>query len=157
MLKVKTSLLHERGSKRQTSFGELQFNDQGISQQIDDTKAKRLAQVSGSLTLVGDENQLVNEQIDQTDNSKDENKQQQSPVAQSTEQPPEPDTEPGTAQSQQTTPQQLKDNLSDKPIAEIREMLQELGVEKDVTEKDEYKGREGKPKLIDMLVEKLSE
>lgn len=126
MLKVKTSLQHERNQSRQTSFGKLQFDENGVSQDIESQKANRLVQVSGSLTL-----------------------------AEKGTKKPEKGTKKSEKGTKKSEKDQLRDKLSQKGIGEIRDHLAELGVEQEVFDKDEYKGKDGKVKLIEMLIQKL--
>jgi len=179
MAKIRTLHLHERGKERSTSFGKIKFDENGIAELPDD-QAQKLVNASYSLVFVESQEPVIPDET--TGTSKDENideinKEPELPETKSDEvKPLEPQTttatppphpEPDGKQavepqdsnditSESTDNNEVKKELQAMTMPEIREMLVEAGVDEAEINKPEFKGKDGKPALIDFAISILT-
>lgn len=169
MALIKTKLLHERGMQRQTSFGIVTFDQDGVAE-VEQSVAQQLCKVSPSLIMLDQHKQPIN-------------KQPQSPsgdqiVTGPIETAPTPTVnsvvnEPSTGDPQQDDLQDdpqiqsvvtqegddeislIRQSLEQKTMSEIRQILVEANVDENEYNQEQFKGKDGKPALIEFVIDKL--
>ena len=162
MAQVKTNLIHEFGKSRVWAGGELKFDEQGVSQEIDGNDAISLVNASGSLSLVGDVEEIEESVDDQNENDEnteetieegsgedstgdDENEENEEEVNEDDE---EEENEEGEGD------QSISDeDLEAMSMGQLRDVLREAGVPKE--EYDQFKGSDAKDDLIAFVKTKI--
>jgi hypothetical protein len=66
MAKVKTSKTYEHNSYRMSAFGKVEFDENGVSQDLKDEQAQALVEASPTLHLCGDDGEVVVEMTNLT-------------------------------------------------------------------------------------------
>ena len=138
---IKSNKIDERAKSRSTPFGQISFDEKGVAE-VEQSVADHLCKISPSLTLVSDQGSSTPEtdtpETDIASTPKVENAIQESVEEESKDQLDE-----------------VRQSLDHKSMSEIRQILKDAGIEEEEFEKEEFKGKEGKPALIEFVIQKL--
>ena len=156
--KIKTLFLHERGKERSTTFGIVKFDENGIAE-LPYEQAVKLTNTSNSLVLVESENSQVTK--DSEPLKTDSNETKTVKLSETTAEPPKTPETPLKTDSDvddvnkmdvDIIETDIKTELQSMNMSEIRQMLVEAGVDEVEINKPEFKGKEGKPALIEFAI-----
>ena len=166
MAKVKTTKPWEYNSARTTGFGQIKFDENGISEELKDEVAIALVKASPSLVFEGEEPKgAVAETVETTEEDEvlsaqlnqdveEEEEQEESEEEESEEEEEtENQQEPQNQEEQDDVPILTKEDLSGLKISELREMLVQAEVPEE--EYSQFKGKEHKDALIDFVLSKI--
>ena len=166
MAQVKTSYSHEYNNSRTTSYGSLDFDNDGISQELPDDVALKLSTVSNSLSLVGEVDETV---VDKEKEVKIPLAKKEVEVAKTPETPVGGERTEEVKEVEDTTPAateettEVVESEEDKAMRvelegmtnkAIKAMLKDAGVPRE--RRDEFVGKESKPALIAFTIETIN-
>ena len=139
---IKSNKIDERAKSRSTPFGQISFDEKGVAE-VEQSVADHLCKISPSLTPETDTPETDTPETDTPEadiasTPKVENAIQESVEEESKDQLDE-----------------VRQSLDHKSMSEIRQILKDAGIEEEEFEKEEFKGKEGKPALIEFVIQKL--
>jgi hypothetical protein len=148
---IKSNKIDERGKSRSTPFGQISFDEKGVAE-VEQSVADHLCKISPSLTLVSDQGSSTPE----TDIPETDIPEADTPEADIASTPKVENAiqEPVEEESKDQL-DEVRQSLDQKSMSEIRQILKDAGVEEEEFEKEEFKGKEGKPALIEFVIQKL--
>lgn len=148
MVQIKTSQISERGGSRATSFGKIEFDENGIGSVESQEIADKLVSIDPTLSLVKipqssgpipPVNNVEDDKGTQDEGGDDESDKSQQTTSEESEEIKE-----------------LRAQLLEKPMGDLRSILQEAGVDEAEYSGEEYKGKENKGALVDFVISKVS-
>jgi hypothetical protein len=177
MVEIKTSLRHEFGKTRSTSFGPIEFNEEGIAE-VESEVADVLCKVSPSLQKLDTEGNvtpktqetfteaskmavilettptpktvLVNEVVAEGDEGKESEVESKGELVTTEEEVQE-------IKSEEEDITEIRANLEGMKISDIRAKLKDAGVAEELYDVPEFKGKEGKEALIEFTIKQITE
>jgi hypothetical protein len=143
---IKSNKIDERGKSRSTPFGQISFDEKGVAE-VEQSVADHLCKISPSLTLVSDQGSSTPE-TDTPETDTPEADIASTPKVENAIQEP-------VEEEIKDQLDEVRQSLDQKSMSEIRQILKDAGVEDEEFEKEEFKGKEGKPALIEFVIQKL--
>lgn len=178
MAKIKTLDTAEYGKTRNTGLGSLNFNEEGVAELADENAAKRLCDVSPTLSLVREDSAAktpladpiipaaLESKVKQIDPVMKEDPVIEKEAAPKVEQKEDPVLEPVAPETKQAEDikqepevdytdeekEALIETLNEKSIDDLRGICKDAEVAED--EYKEFKGAKGKESLINFIIDK---
>ena len=152
MSKVKTSKSWECSGERQTSFGTLKFDENGISQEIESEVATALTDASPSLYLVGEEDVAAEKEAENARIAAEKEAEKEAENARIAAEKEAENARIAAENGSQDDDKISKEVLSKMGMGDLREILIEAGIAQE--EIDKFKGKDTKDALVNFVYEK---